>query len=155
MTRAHAAAAKDDPYAALRDALHDQVRNRPNYQATIDFHAQLEEMFKDTPHTVMNIPAWHWDDNLSTHVILTPDLLPSGRPVYVAITRNAHHQDLVMMADSCAYGPENPPEPAQDVDYDISHRGTVTVRTIVNDPQQVPDAVQRLAKAAIAAASIP
>ena len=152
MPRTKTRTPKPDPYADIAAELQDTVQRRPNYQATMDFHQSMEEMFRDTGNTVMPIAPWHWDDEFSTHVVKTNRHLPGDRPIYVAITRSASGPDLAMMADSCIPGTKDIPPASSDVGYRTSERGTVTVCAVTQDPDQVPPAAERLAQLAEALA---
>ncbi len=152
MPQASAPTAQADPYRDIQDALQHAVEQRPNYKATMDFHQRLETMFRNTPNIIMPIAAWHWDENFSTHVVQTPHNLLDGRSVYVAVTRCAHTPDLALMADSCAPDHSDLPPPPEDVGYDTSQRGTVTVCAVTQDPEHITSTVQRLAQVAAEAA---
>ena len=153
MPGTHSAPAKPDPYASLKEAINDEIEKRPNYRPTMEFHQDMADRLESTPHILMNIAPWHWTEVFSTHVVLTPNLLPSGRPVYVAVTRNAHSSDIVMMADSCVPQHDALPTPPQGLQYQTSHRGTATICTIIQEPADIPSAVDQLASAAVAAAT--
>ena len=146
-------AVQDNPYQEIQDTLQELSKQRPNHDGTMDFHQRLRAMFQDTPNSVMNLAAWHWDDNFSTHVVLTPHKLPEGRCVYVAITRCAHSPDLALMADSCTKAHPAPPQPLEDVWYDTSQRDTVTVQAVIQDEERIPRTLRDIARAASRIAS--
>lgn len=153
MTRQKTQPATEDRYEDIRDSLNGIIEQRPNYEATMSFHTDLENMFPPDTHVLMPIAAWHWDAHRSTHVILTPHTLPDGTRIHTAITRTQGRKDFLVMADSCTKPEGVPEEDPPHFRRAPSSRGTVTIYTSAPDRENLANIVDSVAKRAADIAS--